>query len=71
MNTATNESETKTVSHDGVNGRNGHGNGRIAIHELPILGTGSFTRIPSMKRPLSLPAPVFSETPRKMWQRGA
>jgi len=59
MNTATNDSEITTVSHDRVNGRNGHQNGRTAIQELPILGTGSSPRIPSTAAPLSLPVPVF------------
>ena len=31
MNTATNDSETMTVSHDEVNGRNGYQNGKTAI----------------------------------------
>ena len=66
MNTATNdETKTKTVSHNGVNGRNGHRNGRTAIHELTILGTASSPRIPSTAAPLSLPVPVFPRHPEK------
>jgi len=65
MNTATNDRESTIVSHGGVNGRNGYQNGKAAIQELPILGTGSSPRIPSTAAPLSLPAPVFPRQPEK------
>src|SRR5690242_2957662 len=65
MNTATNYSETKTVSPDAVNGRNGYRNGKAAIQELPILGADGSRRIPSAAPPLSLPVPVFPRHPEK------
>jgi len=65
MNTATNNSETTTVSHGGMNGRNGHQNGRTAIQELPILGTGASPKIPSTAAPLSLPVPPYPRQPEK------
>ena len=71
MNTATNDSETMTVSHDGVDGRNGYQNGKAAIQELPILGTGGSPRIPSTSDAAESSGPRVSETPREMWRRGA
>jgi MoaA/NifB/PqqE/SkfB family radical SAM enzyme len=65
MNTATNDSETMTVSHDEVDSRNGYQNGKAAVQELPIIGTGRPPRIPSTARPLSLPTPVFPRHPEK------
>src|SRR5690349_11651201 len=65
MSTATNDSETKTVSRDGVNGRNGDRNGRTAIQELPILGAASSPTIPSTAEPLSLPVPPYPRQPEK------
>jgi MoaA/NifB/PqqE/SkfB family radical SAM enzyme len=65
MNTAINDSETTTVSHDGLNGRNGHQNGKAAVLELPILGNSSSPGIPTTGAPLSLPAPVFPRYPEK------
>ena len=65
MNTATNAKQAETESHDGVNGRNGSRNGRIAIHELPVLDTRSGPRIVPAARPLSLPVPVFPRHPEK------
>ena len=65
MNTAINDSETTTVSHDGVNGRNGHQNGKAAVLELPMLGAGSSPRIPTAGARLSLPVPVFPRHPEK------
>jgi len=65
MSTATKDSEMMTVSDDEVKGRNGYPDGRIAIHELPVLGTGNSPRIPFTGPPLSLPAPVFPRHPEK------
>ena len=71
MNTATNdETKTKTVSHNGVNGRNGSHNGRTAIHELPILGAGG-AQSSIHGGAAEAASSCVSETPGKMRQRRA
>jgi len=65
MNTAIKDNEARTASHNGVNGRNGHQNGRVAIHELRVLGTSDGPRIPAWGAPLTLPEPVFPRHPEK------
>jgi len=65
MNTTIDTSNTKAAPHNGVNGGNGAGHGRIAIHELPILGAGGPNRVSSAAAPLSLPVPPFPRHPEK------
>jgi len=65
MRTTIGNAVTKVAPDDGENGRSGVKGGRIAIHELPIIGPGGSPRLLPTPGALGLPAPRFPRHPEK------
>jgi len=65
MKTANNDMPAKTSTEGRVNGGNGIHGGRIALQQLPVLGTATAPRKALTAAPLSLPVPPFPRHPEK------
>ena len=65
MQIANNDMAAKTSTEGRVNGGNGNHGGRIALQELPVLGTATSPRKAWTAAPLSLPVPPFPRHPEK------
>ena len=65
MKTTIGNAVRKVAPDDGENGRSGVKGGRIAIHELPIIGSGGSPRLLPTPGAQGLPAPQFPRHPEK------
>src|SRR5436190_21275064 len=66
MNTTIDNDTTKLAPRNGVNGRNGSHNGRVAVQQLTILRDGPAPAALVPAPPLHLPVPVFPRHPEKL-----